>query len=187
MEGRRECTPRAAIQGRIAARTELTRTANSVLRRIFARIPHAAAPTAAPQRAPMTRHRAIRRITPRPWNQPQNHRQTPKPTQGPSQLKASFTLGENFISPVPHHHHRARILANFRRKSATFCRFALQGQAVNAPPPIVFSNPDNQRRAKPAIGIVKQSPAHTGNLTHQIRCARTEGENCLFLTTDCTD
>lgn len=174
MGGRRECTPRAAIQGRIALASEVDRATDSMTRWLFSRILHLTAPTATPQRPPMPRHQPICRITPRPWNEPQNHCQTPNSTQGFGQLKACLALGEKFITPFPHHHHRSFILANFRRKSAVLSHFPLQGQAIDAPPPIVFPNPSDHRRAKPAVGIVKQGPAHPGNLTQQTRSARTE-------------
>lgn len=147
------------------------RAANSILRRIFARITHDATPTATPQRPTMTRHRSICEITQRPRNMAQNQRQTPKTAQSSGQFQAGFALGENFIGSVPHDHHRPSILADFRRKPAVLSHLPLQGQAIDAPPPIVFSNPSDHRRTKPAVGIVKQDPAHAENLTRQCHCA----------------
>jgi len=165
MGGRRECTPRAAFQGRIASQAEPDRATNSIPRRFFARITHATAPTATPQRLPMTRQRPIRTIAQTPRNQPQNHSHSPKSTQCPCQLKAGFALGENFITPVPHDHHRPSILANFRRKSAVLSHFPLQGQAKHTSAMITLRDPFDQCGTKPAADIVKQGPAHAENLT----------------------
>ncbi len=171
MGGRRECTPRAAFQGRIASSSEVARAMDSMTRWLFSRILHSTAVATAPKRLPMTRHRPIRTVAPRSWNQPQNHSHSPKSTQCPSQLKACLTLGKNRAVCISHDHHRSSILANFRRKSAFFRHFPLQRQAIDEPPPIMFPNPSDQRRTKPAVGIVKQGPTHAENLTRQCHCA----------------
>lgn len=188
MGGRRECTPRAAFQGRIALETELTRAPDSVPRWLFSRILHSTAIATTPKRLPMTRHRPIHAVAPTPRNQPQNHSQSPKSTQRTSQLKTCLALGKNRAIRIPHDHHRSAILANFRRKSPFLRHFTLQGQAKHPPATIVLCDPFDQCGTKPAVGIVKQGPAHAAMISEQHRSTRPDHtKNKQILTTDCAD
>lgn len=172
MGGRRECTPRAAFQGRIALETELTRAPDSVPRWLFSRILHSTAIATTPKRLPMTRHRPIRVVAPAPRNHSQNQSQSPKSTQRTSQFKACLALGKNSAIRIPHDHHRSAILANFRGKSPFLRHFPLQGQAKHPSAMIALCDPFDQCGTKPAVGIVKQGPAHAAILYAQYRSTR---------------
>ena len=188
MGGRRECTPRAAFQGRIALESELTRATDSMPRWLFSRILHSTTFTTTPKRLSMTRHSPIRMVAPAPRNHPQNQSQSPKSTQRTSQLKACLALGKNRAIRISHDHHRSAILANFRGKSAFFRHFSLQRQAKHPSATITLRDPFDQCGAKPAVGIVKQGPAHAAILSAQHRSTRPDHtKNKQILTTDCAD
>lgn len=188
MGGRRECTPRAAFQGRIALESELTRATDSMPRWLYSRILHSTAIATTPKRLPMTRHRPIRKVAQTPGNHPQNQSQSPKSTQRPSQFKACLAIGKNRAVRISHDHHRSAILVNFRRKSPFFRHFPLQRQVKHPPATITLRDPVDQGRTKSAVGIVKQGPAHAAILSAQHRSTRPDHtKNKRILTTDCAD